>query len=32
MPYAVFQQLVKHPLTDLGLKKFLADWESAAKK
>jgi transaldolase len=32
MPYAVFQQLVKHPLTDLGLKKFLADWESAGKK
>lgn len=26
MPYAVFQQLVKHPLTDIGLKKFLADW------
>ncbi len=28
MPYAVFQQLVKHPLTDMGLKKFLPDWES----
>ena len=28
MPYSVFQQLVKHPLTDIGLKKFLADWES----
>ncbi len=27
MPYSVFQQLVKHPLTDIGLKKFLADWE-----
>ena len=27
MPYSVFQQLVKHPLTDTGLKKFLADWE-----
>ncbi len=32
MPYAVFQQLVKHPLTDLGLKKFLADWEAMNKK
>jgi transaldolase len=21
------QQLVKHPLTDAGLKQFLADWE-----
>ena len=28
MPYGVFQQLVKHPLTDIGLKKFLADWEA----
>jgi len=32
MPYTVFQQLVKHPLTDLGLKKFLADWEAMQKK
>ncbi len=28
MPYGVFQQLVRHPLTDIGLKKFLADWEA----
>lgn len=28
MPYSVFQQLVKHPLTDSGLKKFLADWNA----
>lgn len=28
MPYGVFQQLVKHPLTDIGLQKFLADWEA----
>lgn len=28
MPYGVFQQLAKHPLTDIGLKKFLADWEA----
>lgn len=26
MPFTVFQQLFKHPLTDVGLKKFLADW------
>ncbi|GKS56879.1 putative transaldolase [Nitrospira sp.] len=32
MPYAVFQQLFKHPLTDIGLKKFLADWESRGQK
>jgi len=28
MPFVVFQQLIKHPLTDIGLKKFLADWEA----
>jgi transaldolase len=27
MPYAVFGQLVKHPLTDIGLEKFLQDWK-----
>lgn len=32
MPFAIFQQMVKHPLTDVGLKKFLADWESQNKK
>jgi len=28
MPYAVFKQLVRHPLTDLGLDKFLQDWKA----
>lgn len=32
MPYSIFQQLVKHPLTDLGLKKFLSDWEKMGRK
>jgi len=32
MPFSIFQQMVKHPLTDNGLKKFLADWEAHAKK
>ncbi|SLM47708.1 putative transaldolase [Nitrospira japonica] len=32
MPFTIFQQMVKHPLTDAGLKKFLADWESQNKK
>jgi transaldolase len=32
MPYAVMQQMFKHPLTDVGLKKFLADWERAGVK
>jgi transaldolase len=26
MPYDVFTKLVKHPLTDIGLEKFQADW------
>jgi transaldolase len=29
MPFKVFQQLLKHPLTDSGLKRFLDDWEKA---
>jgi transaldolase len=28
-PFAVIQQLVKHPLTDVGLEKFLADWKKS---
>jgi transaldolase len=32
MPNAVLQQLAKHPLTDSGLKKFLADWEKMPKR
>lgn len=29
MPYKVFEQLFKHPLTDRGLERFLKDWEKA---
>ena len=28
MPFSVFKQLVKHPLTDAGLEKFLQDWKA----
>ena len=27
VPFNVIQQMMKHPLTDVGLAKFLADWE-----
>ena len=27
MPYAVFDKLLDHPLTDIGLERFLADWK-----
>jgi transaldolase len=29
MPMSVFRGLIKHPLTDIGLKRFLEDWEKA---
>jgi transaldolase len=36
IPYSVITQLIRHPLTDIGLEKFLKDWErvpvKAAKK
>src|SRR2546423_2016456 len=31
VPFAVLQQVVKHPLTDIGLNKFLEDWEKVPK-
>jgi transaldolase len=30
-PYGTLKKLVKHPLTDLGLERFLADWQNVAK-
>ena len=32
MPYKVFEQLMKHPLTDKGLAQFLKDWEKVKDK
>lgn len=31
MPFKVIEKLLKHPLTDIGLEKFLADWEKVKK-
>lgn len=31
MPFKVFGQLVKHPLTDAGLKAFMEDWDTLRK-
>jgi transaldolase len=31
VPWGVLQKMVKHPLTDIGLRKFLADWEKVEK-
>lgn len=32
VPYRVLMQMTKHPLTDAGIERFLADWEKATKK
>jgi len=32
IPFAVIDQLARHPLTDIGLKKFLSDWEKVPKE
>jgi transaldolase len=31
MPFAVMEKLVQHPLTDIGLARFLKDWEKVPK-
>ncbi|EKL5565666.1 fructose-6-phosphate aldolase [Listeria monocytogenes] len=31
VPFKVFEQMLKHSLTDSGIDKFLADWEAAKK-
>ncbi|MCI5115802.1 MAG: fructose-6-phosphate aldolase [Candidatus Electrothrix sp. AW1] len=31
IPYKVIAQMAKHPLTDVGMEKFLADWEKRQK-
>jgi transaldolase len=32
VPHAVLMQMIQHPLTDIGIKRFLGDWKSVAKK
>ena len=32
VPYTVLMQMIQHPLTDVGIKRFLADWKSVSKK
>jgi transaldolase len=32
VPYNVLMQMIQHPFTDVGVKRFLADWKSVAKK
>jgi transaldolase len=32
VPYGVLMQMIQHPMTDVGIKRFLADWKSVANK
>lgn len=32
VPYKIIMQMIKHPLTDAGIEKFLKDWETVPKK
>ncbi|QGG47085.1 fructose-6-phosphate aldolase [Heliorestis convoluta] len=32
VPYKILQQMTKHPLTDLGIERFLKDWETVKDK
>jgi len=32
IPPSVIEQLVRHPLTDIGIQRFLADWEKVPQK
>ena len=31
VPYGVMEKLVRHPLTDIGVERFLADWRKVKK-
>ena len=31
VPYAVLMQAIRHPLTDIGVERFLADWAKVSK-
>ncbi|MDO6355803.1 fructose-6-phosphate aldolase [Caloramator sp. CAR-1] len=32
VPFKVLEQMTKHPLTDIGIERFLKDWEKVPKK
>ena len=32
VPFNVIEQMTKHPLTDIGIERFLKDWEGVPKK
>ncbi len=32
IPFAVIEKMIKHPLTDIGIDRFLADWEKVQQR
>ena len=32
LPFASLEKLVKHPLTDIGIERFLSDWKKVQKR
>ena len=32
IPYSVLQQMIQHPLTDVGVARFLSDWQAVSKQ
>jgi transaldolase len=32
IPFKVIEQMVKHPLTDIGIERFMSDWEKVKNK
>lgn len=32
MPYSVLMQMTRHPLTDIGIERFLADWKKVSQQ
>ncbi len=32
VPYQVLMQMMKHPLTDTGIARFLSDWRQVSQK
>jgi len=32
VPYNVLMQMIRHPLTDIGISRFVEDWKKVGKK
>jgi transaldolase len=32
VPYKVLMQMIRHPLTDIGIARFMSDWKQVSKQ